>query len=198
MDELAREWGLKYDVITAGIDEKAIRSQDPHDLVLALGRAKRDAILAKMHAQDDHRANSSTQSSAQPSVGALLITCDQVVVHQDRILEKPETADECRQFIRGYGQHPARTVGSVVCTNLSSGRSVESVDVSSIHFKPIPEHVIDKLVEEGECMWCAGGLMVEHPLVVPFVERIEGTEDGVRGLSKAQVLTLLLDAAGIA
>ena len=42
-------------------------------------------------------------------------------------------------------------------------------------------------------MWCAGGMMIEHPLVVPHVTRIEGSEDGIRGLAKALVLQLLLD-----
>lgn len=92
MDELASEFpGLKYDVVTAGIDEKAVRHEEPQQLVLALGRAKRDAILAKLHEQD---AGSATQR------GPLLITCDQVVVHQGRILEKPEDEVQCREFIR--------------------------------------------------------------------------------------------------
>ena len=38
MDELAGLYGLAYEVRTADIDEKAIRHDDPHQLVLALGR----------------------------------------------------------------------------------------------------------------------------------------------------------------
>lgn len=95
MDELVSEFpGLKYDVVTAGIDEKAIRHDEPQQLVLALGRAKRDAILAKLHEQDAGSAPAATQR------GPLLITCDQVVVHQGRILEKPEDEVQCREFIR--------------------------------------------------------------------------------------------------
>lgn len=44
-------------------------------------------------------------------------------------------------------------------------------------------------------MYCAGGLMIEHPLVSPYIVRIEGSEDGVRGLSKALLLNLLLEVA---
>ena len=42
-------------------------------------------------------------------------------------------------------------------------------------------------------MNCAGGMMIEHPLVTPHVLRIEGTDDGIRGLAKVLVIQLLLD-----
>ena len=45
-------------------------------------------------------------------------------------------------------------------------------------------------------MWCAGGLQVEHRLVAPYVQRIEGTQEGVMGLCKESVMACLLDAAG--
>ena len=58
---------------------------------------------------------------------------------------------------------------------------------------PLPSHRPSAAPPEGDCMWCAGGMMIEHPLVVPHVTRIEGSEDGIRGLAKALVLQLLLD-----
>lgn len=48
-----------------------------------------------------------------------------------------------------------------------------------------------KLCGEGTVLQCAGGLMVEHPLVEPFIARIDGSMDSVMGLSKALVLKLL-------
>jgi septum formation protein len=69
---------------------------------------------------------------------------------------------------------------------------VSGVDTATIHFSPIPDSVIDQLLEEGEVMYCAGGLMVEHPLVLPY-RRIEGTEDSVMGLSLDLLQSLLRD-----
>lgn len=40
-------------------------------------------------------------------------------------------------------------------------------------------------------MHCAGGLMIEHELVVPYVTNIDGTIDSVMGLSKSLVSDLL-------
>jgi predicted house-cleaning NTP pyrophosphatase (Maf/HAM1 superfamily) len=54
-------------------------------------RTLQEAILDKMRA-------------AGESLSGLLITCDQVVVHEERILEKPGSVDEAHEFIEGYGR----------------------------------------------------------------------------------------------
>lgn len=64
-----------------------------------------------------------------------------------------------------------------------------------IHFSPIPQELVDKLIAEGEVFWCAGGLMVEHPLVTPHVTRMVGALDSVMGLDKQLLLRLLCAVA---
>jgi hypothetical protein len=39
---------------------------------------------------------------------------------------------QARQYIAGYARAPARTVGSVILTDLASGRSWEGVDVAEV------------------------------------------------------------------
>ncbi len=117
-------------------------------------------------------------------------------MHEGRILEKPESEAEARQFIAGYARAAASTVGSVVCTDLATGATFEGVDTAHIHMEPLPARSVDALIAEGEVFWCAGGLMIEHPLVAPHITRIEGTEDSVMGLSARLVAELLVQAAG--
>lgn len=182
MDELAEQYGFSYSVITADIDEKALRHPDPRRLVLCLAHAKAAAIIEKMKVRSEE-------------LSGLLITCDQVVVHEKKILEKPEDEAEAREFIAGYARSPAHTIGSVVCTNLSNGKTYEEVDAATIHFSPIPQKSVDALIAEGDVYFCAGGLMVEHPLVAPHVNRMDGSLDGVMGLSKDLTMKLLMLAA---
>lgn len=80
MDELAAEHGFTYQTCTADIDERAIRDRDPERLVTLLARAKADAIRAKL--------------AAQGVRSGLLLTSDQVVVHDGEIWEKPEDAEQ--------------------------------------------------------------------------------------------------------
>ena len=191
MDEVFKETAtyhggnfLTYEVHTADIDEKAIRHENPEQLVLQLAHAKADAIISKLK-----KSNS--------SVSGYLITCDQVVVHEGNILEKPESIEEARKFIKGYGRSPAQTIGSVACTNLDTGKRFHAIDIATIHFEPIPEENVEQLLEEGDVMWCAGGLMVEHPLVEPHVISMEGGLDAVMGMKKTTVLELLGKAYGV-
>ena len=171
--------GIEYSIAKPDIDEKAIRRDDPRELVEALARAKAAALLERLG------------EGASDGPRRLLITCDQVVVHRGCVREKPSDAEEAREFIRGYGIDPPSTVGSTMVTDVSTGRSALAVDVNTVVFKPIPEDVINAIVDEGECMYCAGGLMVEHPLVQPYLVRIDGTLDGVMGLDANTVDRLL-------
>ena len=177
---ILEEMGIKFTVHKADIDERAIgdRSSDGQvqELVLLLANAKADAIIPAL---------------PEESRGMILLTADQVVTCNGKILEKPLNEDEFRGFVREYASNPCRTVGSVVLTDTSSGTRVQGVDTATIHLKPIPEDVILKLLEEGQIFYCAGGLMIEHPLIQPFIDRIEGTLDSIMGLSKALVSDLI-------
>ena len=175
--------GIEHDVVVADIDERAIRRDDPEDLVLVLAHAKADAIVRR--AETD-------EATAEAIADAFLVTSDQVVVHDGAIREKPEDEAEARAFIASYGVTPPSTVGAIVVTDVRTGARFAGGDRSTIVFAPVPGETIEHLVREGECMSCAGGLMVEHPKMAPLVKEIQGSMDGLMGLSK----TLLGDLLG--
>lgn len=102
---------------------------------------------------------------------------------------------QAQRFIQGYSKAFSSTVGSVLVTNLRTGKQAGSFDIATIHISEIPGTVIEQLVQEGTVFKCAGGLMIEHPLVSPLITKIDGTTDSVMGLSKRLVLECLLSAA---
>ena len=181
---ILREAGLTFDVLKPDIDEKAIRFEDPEELVLALGRAKAKAVIEGPRGDELARAK------------ALLLTGDQVVVSGGVILEKPESEAEARKFIAGYAKAPPKTVGSCVVTDCTSGQQWSALDVTQVHFSPdgLPAETIDALIAEGSVFYCAGGLMIEHELVAPHVQRIDGTMDAVMGLCVETVGRLVGEA----
>ena len=85
----------------------------------------------------------------------ILLTADQVVVYDNKILEKPQNKEEARVFMEGYGLLPCSTVGSIVLTDLASKKRVQGVDICNIYFDPIPENIIQQLLDEGEEDKCA-------------------------------------------
>lgn len=156
--------GYDFDVITADIDEKKIRDESPKRLVLALARAKADAILSKI------------------SVPAIIITADQVVVCGGKILKKPRNEEEAREFIHYYSKYPMETVSSVVVTNTVTKRRAEGIDIARVYFKSIPEEVINEAIKNGRIMHCAGAMRCEEELFSNYIDRFEGTKDSTSGL----------------
>ncbi|XP_047952612.1 7-methyl-GTP pyrophosphatase-like isoform X3 [Salvia hispanica] len=196
--EILAEMGYDFTILSADIDEKSIRKEKPEDLVMALAEAKADAIMMKL----DRTAQ--VEDISRPT---LLITADTVVVYQGTIREKPTSAEEARQFIRDYSGGSGEVVGSVVVTNLVTGSRKGGWESAEVYFLEIPDEVIDSLIEEGITFNVAGGLMLEHPLILPLVDTVVrlslslslcspnvGTADCVMGLSKTLTEKLMQEA----
>ncbi|OAY50726.1 7-methyl-GTP pyrophosphatase isoform X1 [Manihot esculenta] len=210
--KILAEMGYEFEIITADIDEKCIRKEKPEELVMALAEAKVDAIIAKLQAdniqvQDAEltiliAADTAEAILQKPPVHdyvkkaepALLITCDQVVVYEGAVREKPSSEDEARHFLKGYSGGHAATVSSVLVTNLKTGFRKVECDRVEIYFHEIPVDVIEKLIGEGLVLRVAGGLIIEHPLILPYVKEVVGTTDSVMGLPKALTEKLLKEA----
>ncbi|XP_072990326.1 uncharacterized protein [Typha latifolia] len=179
------EMGYEFEIMTADIDEKGIRREKPEELVMVLAEAKADAIISRMKIADFR--DEGTEAT-------LLITSDIVVVHEGIIREKPTTKEEARQFLKGYSGGHVSTVGSVVVTNLKTGRRCGGLDIAEVYFHDIPDEIIESLIDEGIVFNVAGGLLLEHPLTLPFVEQVVGATDSVMGLPKALTEKLIHEA----
>ncbi|XP_034682631.1 7-methyl-GTP pyrophosphatase-like [Vitis riparia] len=179
------EMGYEFTIVTADIDEKGIRKETPEELVMALAEAKADAILSKLQIKD---------YLAEDLPPTLLITADTVVVYKGTIREKPSSEEEAREFVKGYSGSHGGVVGSVLVTNLKTGTRKGGWERAEVYFYDIPDEVIDNMIEEGISLNVAGGLMLEHPLTLPFVESVVGSTDCVMGLSKALTESLIQEA----
>ncbi|MBI3633719.1 MAG: Maf family protein [Candidatus Vogelbacteria bacterium] len=164
--KVMRDMGFEFECISPDIDEKSIRFTDPKELTMAIALAKSEAVLGRID---------------EP---AIIITSDQVVVCNGEIREKPVDTKQARDFLKSYSDYPAETCTAVVVKNTKTGVLQNGIDIAKIFFKPIPEEVINKLIEEGNIFKAAGGFISEDPLLDPYVEKIEGTEDSIMGLPK--------------
>ncbi|THU62492.1 hypothetical protein C4D60_Mb01t05720 [Musa balbisiana] len=179
------EMGYQFEVMTADIDEKSIRRDNPDELVMVLAEAKADAIISRIMSEGY------VERIDEPT---LLITSDIVVVHEGIIREKPSSKEEARQFLKGYSGGHVSTVGSVLVTNLKTGRRYRGLDKAEVYFHDIPDEIVENLIDEGVVFNVAGGLLLEHPLTLPFVEAVVGTTDSVMGLAKALTEKLIREA----
>ncbi|KAF7047610.1 hypothetical protein CFC21_056515 [Triticum aestivum] len=166
------DMGYEFTVMSADIDERAIRREKPEELVKALAEAKADTIQLNLRNRDSR------------DLPTLLITSDQVKVSKGVIRERPTSTEEAREFIKGYSGDVAFAVNYVLVTNLSTGGRKGGWDIPEIYFHHIPDEFIEKVVKEGGMTCVAGGLRLMHPSALPFIKELVGTMDSVRGLPR--------------
>ncbi|MFA5926396.1 MAG: Maf family protein [Parcubacteria group bacterium] len=161
-----KELGYEYEVKTADIDEKMVRSDDFYKLPILIAKAKAEAILPSIN---------------KPSI---LLTFDEIIVFEGRILEKPKDEKEARDVLCSYADKWVETISAVCAENTKSGKKAEGIEVAKLLFKKIPASVIDKFLKKGDILKCAGSFELEDPLLQKYVKKIEGTIDSIAGLPK--------------
>lgn len=162
---ILKKAGYVFEVLIPDVDEKLIKTDNPYERPLVLARAKADVLQNKIK---------------EP---AIIITSDTVIVADGKLYEKPESEQEARQFLEEYSRGLApQVVTALVVNNTQTGECHEGVDVAKVFFKPFPPSIVEDFIKSGEAFLLAGGFTLRHPLIEPYVEKIEGTEDSVIGL----------------
>jgi septum formation protein len=178
------ELGLEFSTVSADVDEKSIGDRSvgasPSQLVLQIARAKANHLI-------------SNNLIPLELSSSFLLTADTVAVYQQKILEKPSSEAEFVANMQSYSTAPCSLVSGVVVTDLINGEQYEGSETATLHFAPLTEEAVSGLLSEGRVFNCAGGIMVENPLMRPFISAIEGAEDAVMGLPKSLVKSLLTD-----
>ena len=172
--KVLREMGFNFDVMSADIDEKAIRHDNPVEFTLALARAKAQALIAVI---------------IEP---ALLITSDQIKIYGGKIREKPVDKIQADRFLKSYhSEHPIKTITSVVVTNTRLGIQAEGTDTAKIWFYKICGQVVDEYIKSGDAFLYAGAFNHEHSLLSPYVAAIDGERESILGLPRQLTVELM-------
>ncbi len=154
-----------FEVMSADIDEKAIRHENLYEIPVLLAKAKAVALFPKIK---------------EP---AFLITADQVIVWNGKLREKATSIEEARHFLEMFSgsEFSAEHVNGITVTNTATGRSLTEREISRVYFSKIPREIINTFLAEGIWGKYAGGYGVDHPLLAPFI-RLEGTMESALGL----------------
>lgn len=167
------ELGFEFQTMSADLDEKSIRDDDPSQLVLKLGRAKNDALKDKIGPTD------------------ILITSDQVTWYKGEIREKPISYDEARKFLKDYSNSELSTYTSLVVYNHANNKQVEGVDIVTVHFDEIPDSDIQAILDKKYILHCGGGFMIEDPILLKHAKKIDGNIKSVMAMPPKLLQKLL-------
>lgn len=176
--ELLAQIGMTPVVVPAEIDEMAIRSPDPAELVALLSVAKHEAVVHRLRA-----------SNAAMLADHWILTADTVVVLDNDVLEKP--ADEA-DAARMLGRLSGRTHRVVTGLAISSPGKPPSTyrEITEVTFVEIDAAEIEWYVSTGEWHDVSGAYRIQGR-GARYISAISGSHSNVVGLPLHLVYSIL-------
>jgi septum formation protein len=174
---LINQAGIEPDALRpADIDETPRKGELPRACANRLARAKADAAVASLRADDELQ-------------GAYILAADTVVAVGRRILPKAELLDEAAQCLRLLSGRNHR-VYTAICLVTPKEALRQRLVETRVRFKRLSEQDIEAYLASGEWRGKAGGYAVQG-LAGTFVVKLVGSYTNVVGLPLYESLTLL-------
>jgi septum formation protein len=148
--------GLPFLVEAPGVDES------PTPELAALERAQHLA-----------RAKAAAIASTHPQ--ATVIGSDQVALCKGELLEKPGSAERCREQLRWLSAAAATFYTAVAVVQAERAQTLQFLDTTTVYFRALSDREIDRYVAADEPFDCAGGFRSEGLGVSLFARVV--TED---------------------
>ncbi|MBV9097137.1 MAG: septum formation inhibitor Maf [Frankiaceae bacterium] len=176
---LLREAGFDPVVRVSGVDEAAVREDDPWVLVRELATRKAAAVAESYGDKD-----------------ALVVGCDSMLVLDGDVLGKPaDAAEATERWRRMRGRTGVLLTGHCV-TDVGSGRVATEVADTVVRFGNPNDDEIAAYVATGEPLHVAGAFTIDGRSSV-FIDGVDGDPSNVVGLS-LPLLRRLLAELGVA
>jgi nucleoside triphosphate pyrophosphatase len=175
---LINQVGIEPDALRpAELDETPKRGELPRACATRLARAKAEAALELVRADDDLK-------------GAYILAADTVVAVGRRILPKAELLDEAAQCLRLLSGRNHR-VHTAVCLITPTEAFRQRLVESKVRFKRLSDEDIEAYLASGEWRGKAGGYAAQG-IAGGFIVKIVGSYSGIIGLPLYETTTLLM------
>jgi septum formation protein len=148
--------GLAFEALAPGVEETPRTGELPVDRALRLALEKAHSVAA-----------------LRPE--ALVIGSDQVAACAETLLEKPGSAERCREQLALLSGRTARFYTACAVLAPRAGVNLAHVDTTTVSFRRLSEAEIARYVERERPYDCAGGFKAES-LGISLFEAIE-TQD---------------------
>lgn len=170
-EELLNQLKLKFTIVPSRIDESQFNNLKPADMVEKLAVAKAEAVSVLVE-------------------DTVIIAADTVVVYQDRVLNKPEDAEDAKNMLSSLSGGKHQVITAVALMNSETNEYLVEHDITSVYMEEISEEEINKYIETGEPMDKAGAYAIQG-LGALFVKKIKGSYYSVVGLPLNRLAKML-------
>jgi MAF protein len=149
--------GLSFECISPDIDESPFEHEQPEHLVERLSREK--ALAISQHKLKDK----------------LIISSDQVAVHQGDILGKPGTVERAIEQLTRFSGDKVTFITGLAILNSNTQELRYQRDITEVHFKQLSEHQIKRYIEREQPLNAAGSFKSEG-LGIALFDKIDNED----------------------
>ncbi|MFK7840174.1 MAG: nucleoside triphosphate pyrophosphatase [Bdellovibrionales bacterium] len=159
------------EIIPADINETPLKDELPRGLALRLAEGKAQTIAAQQHN------------------GAFIVAADTVVGCGRRILDKADSEEDARGYLRVLSGRRHHVYGGI-CVIAPDGRLRTRLCDTVVSFKRLSHDEVERYIESGEWQGKAGGYAIQG-LAASYIKFIRGSYSNVVGLSLYDTMALL-------
>jgi septum formation protein len=177
--ELLNQIGVRFTVLSQGIDESIRSGELAHDYVMRMAKEKADSALRALTVSKD-------------SSDTLVLAADTSVVCDEEVFGKPTDEADAVDMLRRLSGREHRVLSAVTLAMQDKQRSVLSE--SRVSFREISVKEAQQYFRSGEPTGKAGAYAIQGYAAV-FVEQLIGSYSGVMGLPLFETAQLLAEFA---
>jgi septum formation protein len=165
--ELLTALDFKFEVRVKDTDESCPAEIPATDRAVYIAKKKAEALRGELN------------------VDELLICADTVVIIEDTVLNKPQSAEDAfNMLLKLSGKSHHVVTGVVVCTK---EQMIEKSVVTTVEFETIPLSAIEYYISNYKPFDKAGAYGIQEWIGYAYVKRIEGSYNNVVGLPTVEL-----------
>lgn len=140
--QLLDRLGLPFMTVAPGVEEAPTPQHTPLERAQNLALAKATAV-------------------AREHPAATVIGADQVAVCKGELLEKPGSAERCREQLRWLSAAAATFHTAVAVVQVERAQTLQFLDTTTVYFRALSDAEIERYVASEQPFDCAGGFRSE-------------------------------------
>lgn len=160
--ELLKGLGLTFEVRTKDIEETYAADLRAEDVPVFLSEKKANEFLHELKSGD------------------IIITSDTIVIHQGKILEKPQSKEEAHEMLRRLADSEHVVVTGVCIQSLE--KKVVFSDLTLVEFSALTDEEIDFYIENYKPFDKAGSYGAQDWIGFVAIKKLTGSYFNVMGL----------------
>lgn len=123
-------------------------------------------------------------------VKGIIIAIDNVVVIDDKIIEKPKSIDEARSNLVKNSNNVSKVISGLAIIDTINDKVINTYQETLVYMNEISEDDIDYYIDNEDGVMYAAGFIIEN-IASNFINKIEGSYYNILGVPVEKIYEIL-------